>query len=130
MKFDIRCIIPSTETGGKMAAFEEKVPPRAGPPLHTHKTQHEIFHIISGTFLFQSDGNQVTLGTGDSISIPPGAVHSFKNIGSETGTIHFELLDAGKSEEFFARIVSEFPDIEDVPAFFEQYGLELMGPPL
>lgn len=130
MKFDIRCIVPSSKTSGKLAVFKEKTPPQFGPPLHTHVSQYEIFHVISGKYLFQCDGEQSTLETGDSIVIPPKAVHSFKNIGAETGTLHFELLEAGKSEAFFEKIVSDFPDIEDMPAFFAAHGLELVGPPL
>ncbi|MDQ8185755.1 cupin domain-containing protein [Pelagicoccus sp. SDUM812002] len=100
------------------------------PPLHTHTKQYEIFHIIEGTFLFQKDGEQVTLKNGDSISIPPGAVHTFKNVGDEPGTLHYELLDAGKSEEFFQRLVAEIATIEDIGAFFAAYDIELEGPPL
>ncbi|MDQ8182628.1 cupin domain-containing protein [Pelagicoccus sp. SDUM812005] len=130
MKFDITCLIPSSQTGGRSAVFREFVQPQVGPPLHSHTKQYEIFHIIDGTFLFQKDGEQVTLTAGGSICIEPGSVHTFKNVGDAPGTLHFELLDAGKSEEFFHRIVTELEQIEDLPAFFAQYDLELLGPPL
>lgn len=130
MKFDITCLIPSSETGGRVAVFSEIVPPKIGPPLHAHTNQYEIFHIIDGTFLFQKDGEQTTLTAGGSISIPPGSVHSFKNAGDTPGEIHFELLEAGQSEEFFHRLVNELDQIEDIPSFFAEYDIEFHGPPL
>ncbi|MDQ8204492.1 cupin domain-containing protein [Pelagicoccus sp. SDUM812003] len=130
MKFDIKCIIPSTATGGRLVGFEEIVAPQFGPPLHTHRQQTEIFHIIEGDFLFQRGDQQLYLSAGDSCLIPPGVVHTFKNIGDTPARHHFELLEAGNSEEFFSRIVSEFSNITDMNAFFSQYGLDLVGPPL
>lgn len=130
MKFDIRCIISSAETEGRLAVFEEVVAPQSGPPLHAHVNQLEVFHIIDGEFLFQCDGKQVTLKTGESIAIPVKAVHTFKNVSDEPGRIHFELLAAGKSEEFFKRLVAEIGEIKDIGAFFAEYDIELKGPPL
>lgn len=130
MKFDITCIIPSSQTDGRLAAFSENVAPQSGPPLHAHKNQTEIFHIISGHFRFHINGEDSELTDGDTIVIPAGTVHTFKNIADTTGILHFELLDAGTSEEFFHRLVHEFETITDIPAFFAAYDLELLGPPL
>ncbi|EDY83045.1 Cupin domain protein [Verrucomicrobiia bacterium DG1235] len=130
MKFDITCIIPSSQTEGQLAAFAENVPANVGPPLHAHRSQIEIFHVIEGSFLFVCDGQETTLGPGGSIVIPAKAAHAFKNVGSETGRIHFELLAAGTSEEFFKRLVEEAASIEDIPSFFAQYDIDLLGPPL
>lgn len=130
MKFNIKCIVSSVETNGRLAAFEEIVAPQSGPPLHAHVNQLEVFHIIDGTFLFQLDGEKVELGAGGCIAIPPKAGHAFKNIGETPGRIHFEFLEAGKSEAFFERLVKEGAQIEDMGAFFAEHEIELMGPPL
>lgn len=130
MKFDIARIISSEQTGGAMAAFAENVAPGSGPPLHAHRSQTEVFHVIQGTFLFQKEGQQVTLGPGGCIAIPRGAVHSFKNVGPEAGRLHFELLPAENAEAFFRRLVKEGSEIEDLAGFFSDYGIDLLGPPL
>lgn len=130
MKFDISCILPSSLTGDRMAAFAENVPPQAGPPLHAHRAQIEIFHVISGKFRFACDGKHTELGPGGAIAIPAGSAHAFKNIGNETGRLHFELLEAGKSEEFFHRLVTETDWTENVADFFSEYDIDLLGPPL
>ena len=41
------------ETGGKVAAFEEVVPPGGGTPLHIHRTSDEVIYVVSGEFAFQ-----------------------------------------------------------------------------
>lgn len=126
--FNIACLVSGSETDGKVAIFEEITPPGFGPPLHTHREQIEVFHVLEGTLRFLVDGETIEVCAGGTAVVPAGAVHTFKNIGDAPSRIHFELLPAGKSEEFFQRLVAE--EIEDFPAFFDEYGLDLSGPPL
>ena len=125
---DIKCIVSAAESGGAVAIFEEIVQPGIGPPRHTHREQTEVFHVISGTILFEIDGKQTEVSSGGAAVVPAGTVHAFKNVGDAPATIHFELIPAGKSEESFHRLLSE--RIENVGAFFDQYGMDLVGPPL
>ncbi|MFT5468026.1 MAG: quercetin dioxygenase-like cupin family protein [Verrucomicrobiales bacterium] len=127
---DIKCIIPGQDTNGQVAVFEEVVDPGIGPPRHTHRNQFEIFHIIEGMIRFEIDGVVSEHGAGAAAVVPAGAVHAFRNIGTEAATIHFEMIPAGKSEEAFERIAAEGDSIEDVAAFFDQYDMDLCGPPL
>ncbi len=127
-KLDIKCIISGTETDGKMAVFEEIVPPGSGPPRHTHRNQLEVFHIIEGSIKFEVNGKLFERGAGAVAIVPAGAVHAFRNIGTMPAVIHFEMLPAGDSEEAFDRMITE--DIGDVEAFFDKYGMDLSGPPL
>ncbi len=129
-ELDIRCLISGEDTDGRVAVFEEVVQPGAGPPLHTHREQIEIFHIIEGQFRFQVDGKEMELAEGDSALVPMGAVHAFRNIGENPARIHFELLPALKSEESFRVICKEADLITDPAAFFDEHGMDLMGPPL
>lgn len=126
--FDIKCIISSAETGGAMAAFKQITQPGEGPPVHVHREQTEVFHIIDGTYEFTLNGRSTTLTAGGSILIPAGAPHTFKNTGNTAGAVHFELWPANKSEEFFKRVDEEFAEIEDLPAFFDEYGMDLLEP--
>ena len=43
---------------------------------------------------------------------------------------HFEMIPAGQSEEAFARLLAEGDQIHDLAAFFDQYEMDLSGPPL
>ena len=125
---DIKCIISGTETDGKMAVFKEIVPSGFGPPRHTHRNQLEVFHIIEGSIQFEVNGELFERGSGAVAVVPAGAVHAFRNIGTMPAVIHFEMLPAGDSEEAFDRMVTG--DIGDVEAFFDDYGMDLSGPPL
>ena len=127
-KLDIKCIISGDETDGKMAVFEEIVPPGTGPPRHTHRSQLEVFHIIEGSIRFEVNGKLFERGTGAAAAVPAGAVHAFRNIGTTPAVIHFEMLPAGNSEEAFDRMATG--EIGDLNAFFEKYGMDLSGPPL
>ncbi len=127
---EISCLISGKETDGKVAVFEEIVAPGTGPPLHTHRHQTEVFHIMEGLFRFQVDGKQFELGSGDSAVVPEGVVHAFRNIGETPACIHFELIPALEAEESFRRLSEESDAITDVAAFFDEYGMDLKGPPL
>ena len=129
-ELDIHCIISGAETNGAVAVFEEIVAAGHGPPLHTHRNQTEIFHIIDGNFVFSVDGELFELGAGGSAVVPKGAIHAFRNIGEVAGRIHFELLPAGRAEESFERLLDRDTPIEDLPAFFDEYDMDLVGPPL
>jgi len=71
------------EPDSRAAAVEfrnELAPGAAGPEPHIHTKQVETFHVISGTMIARVKGQEeVTLGPGEKIVIPPGKVHSFTN---------------------------------------------------
>ena len=127
-KLDIKCIISGNETDGKVAVFEEIVPPGFGPPRHTHRNQLEVFHVIEGSIQFEVNGELFERGAGAAAVVPAGAVHAFRNIGATPAVIHFEMLPAGESEEAFDRMVTG--QIGELDAFFDKYGMDLSGPPL
>lgn len=125
---DIKCLVSGADTGGAVAVFEEIVAPGGGPPRHTHRDQLEIFHVIEGTIRFEVAGETFERGAGATALVPAGATHAFRNVGDAPARIHFELMPALKSEEAFERLVSE--TITDPAAFFDEYGMDLVGPPL
>ena len=128
LNLDIKCLVSGEETDGRIAVFKEKVAPGAGPPLHTHESQLEIFHVVSGHIQFELEGKRIDVLAGGTAVIPPGKQHAFINMSEEESVIHFELLPAGTSEQFFARLVSG--EFDDLPGFFAEHGLNLLGPPI
>lgn len=130
MKFQIKQLISGAETGGKLAAFEERTSPGAGPPRHAHANQIEVFHILKGRHLFLLNDQTLEAGPGECVVVPAGATHAFKNIDTEEGVLHFELLPAGSSGEFFDRLVRGDFSLEGLPEFFREYDIALLGPPL
>lgn len=125
---DIKNLVSGQQTAGALAVFVEIVPPGIGPPRHVHSRQIEVFHVISGTFLFEVDGVRTVASAGEVAVVPVGTVHAFRNIGAEPATLHFELLPALNSEQAFAKMVSG--DIGDPETFFDTHFVKMTGPPL
>ena len=130
MQFKISVLLGGAMTHDKVSVFSEVTSPGSGPPLHSHVAQIEIFHVIKGRHKFVLNEKEMVAVPGDCILIPVGAAHTFQNIDSDEGLLHFELLPSGSSEEFFTRLVADHASIADMPAFFQEHGLELLGPPL
>ncbi|GAB5558823.1 MAG: hypothetical protein SynsKO_04700 [Synoicihabitans sp.] len=125
---NIACIISAKESDGMVAVFKEVVGPKSGPPLHLHKNQTEIFHVISGRIRFQLEGQITDVETGGTAIIPPGKAHAFVNLSDEDSIIHFELLPSGNAETFFEKLTTG--DFDDPQRLFADHDLELLGPPL
>src|SRR5689334_2964147 len=58
-------------------------PHREGPPMHVHFLEDEEGRIHSGTVSVVLDGRQISLGPGESTSIPRGTPHRWWNEGNE-----------------------------------------------
>ncbi|KAA2236326.1 cupin domain-containing protein [Salinarimonas soli] len=126
-------LIRSEESGGELSHWVEEVPAGAGPPLHVHHREREMFRILSGRYRFVCSGMEVELGEGDTILIPPGAPHTFKNIGAETGRLLITMSPGG-AEGFFEEVdrlgLHPARNMPEIVALAGRYGLEFVGPPL
>ncbi len=130
MKFQIDKLVGGEVSGGMMAGFREVTSPGVGPPMHVHRDQVEIFHVIRGRHRFVVDGVETVAEPGTCLAVPIGAAHTFQNIDAGEGVLHFELLPAGRSEEFFRKLVAGDFDPEKLGEFFGDHGIDLVGPPL
>lgn len=73
--------------------------PGNGPGLHVHQNTTETFTCIKSRFAIEwgDDGEHSTeLGLFDTISVPPGVMRRFRNIGDETGLLYV-ILQGGES---------------------------------
>ncbi|OAP36584.1 hypothetical protein AU381_19015 [Sinorhizobium glycinis] len=94
--------IGEAETGGHYSLFEAVVPPGAGVPLHQH-AQQEAFYVLEGQSQFcrmgASGAEWIDVGPGDTISIPGGAMHGFRNPGP--AAVRLLITCAQGMEAFF-----------------------------
>ncbi len=58
--------------------------PGAEVPKHTNDVEHEQY-VLAGEYVVGIDDDEVTVGPGDSLLIPAGVVHWYRNEGSERG---------------------------------------------
>jgi mannose-6-phosphate isomerase-like protein (cupin superfamily) len=108
------------------------VPAGAGPPMHVHHGEQEMFRILSGRFRFWCAGEVQDLSDGDTVLIPKGVPHTFKNVGGSDGQLLITMTPGG-AEGFFTEVESEgLHPSRDMPRIVEiasRYKLEFVGPP-
>ena len=78
-------------------------PPTGEPePLHVHPSQESGTEVISGSLVFEIEGERRTFGAGETIAIPPNTSHRFWNEGPDD-----------------AHAIAYFRPALDTAAFFE-----------
>ncbi len=74
-----RVTIPTGATGATPVEMDCTAEPGSGSLIHYHPGQEESYQILEGTLEVLRDGQWHALPAGASFSIPPGAVHAFRN---------------------------------------------------
>ncbi len=70
-------------TGSKeLCVFEQWCAPGTGAPIHTHKVE-EVLSVISGKAEVRLGSKTAVLSQSESVVIPAGLEHGFRNIGDE-----------------------------------------------
>jgi quercetin dioxygenase-like cupin family protein len=118
------------QTGGRLTAFENRIAPGDGPPLHTHEREDELFYVVAGDFRFRLGDEISAAPAGTFVLIPPGTPHCFQNVGEGEGTVLVVFTPSGM-EGFFDRF-AELTEV-DPEAFArlgKEVGMDIVGPPL
>jgi quercetin dioxygenase-like cupin family protein len=50
-----------------------------GPPPHVHEKLHDMFYVLDGELTVRLGDDEMTLGPGTFVCVPPGVVHTFSN---------------------------------------------------
>lgn len=95
--------VSSKDTLGKLSTFDYIGNQKAGPSLHSHLYQDEVFYVLEGKYIFQLGNEKQLLNAGDLIFLPRTIPHSWVQI-SEKGHLYYFLQPAGQMEEFFKRM--------------------------
>jgi mannose-6-phosphate isomerase-like protein (cupin superfamily) len=87
-----------------LCIFEQWVDPGTGAPTHSHAVE-EVLTVRAGEAEMWIEAERVTVTAGQSLLIPAGRKHGFRNAGSSTLHVHavlaspvFEALPDGASE--------------------------------
>ena len=104
----------SRDEGFGSLFLELTCPPGGGPPPHTDPSE-ELFYVLEGEFDFVSPGpdgpTARRLQVGDSVCVPRGAPHGYRNVGPQPG-----------------RLLVFFPQNEHMQGFFEELGNPVPDP--
>jgi quercetin dioxygenase-like cupin family protein len=126
-----------------ISVLERLAPHGESPPLHVHRSEDEVFHVLRGELRVRADDVDSRIGAGESILAPKGVAHTYR-VESPDGA-RWLLITTGGDFERFMRAVSrpaEGPGLprpqgpptpEQEEAFAEaarRHGIDLVGPPL
>ena len=114
------------ETGGALGVIEATLPPGAGPPMHVHAREDELFRVLSGRFGFWCAGDYVELEEGGCIALPRGVPHRFQNVGETVGRI-MVVVTPGGFEAFFPVVELCKPETpEQIASVARDFGLTFL----
>ena len=126
-----------------ISVLEHRVPYGFSPPLHLHRTEDEVFHVLEGAFRVKVRDQELRLRAGDILLGPKGVPHTYRVESAQGG--HCVTITVRGDFERFVRAVSrpaERPElpapagplsadaIQTLKATAAQHGIELVGPPL
>lgn len=87
-------MISAAENGATaLCIFEQWCAPGTGAPTHSH-TVEEVLTVRAGEAEIWIGADRVTVTAGQSLLIPPGKLHGFRNCGQGTLHMHAVLASA------------------------------------
>jgi quercetin dioxygenase-like cupin family protein len=131
--------VRGSDTDGAYAVLELQLPANSGPPrMHVHPTI-ETFQLLEGEYEFRTvrDGQPVSFRakSGDTVHVPGGVPHTFKNVGTTPARCHIILAPAAM-EGYFDELSTPAtrgvtlaarpgpPDVQHFIAVGHKYGVE------
>ena len=126
-----------------ISILEHRVPHGFSPPLHIHRTEDEVLHVLEGEFRVKFNDQERRLGVGDVHFAPKGVPHTYRVESAPEGRC--VTITARGDFERFVRAASrpakrpELPPpagpptaeaVQALKAAAAKHGIELVGPPL
>ncbi|MBZ9679876.1 cupin domain-containing protein [Mesorhizobium sp. B2-3-14] len=134
--------ISSAEGEDGICVVEHRMPHGDSPPLHVHRHEDEVFHILEGQLRVRIDGQERVAGTGETLIAPKGLPHTYR-VESPEGARALTVT-RGRGFETMLRQASrpagqpELPPLsEPTPEMIEalvricaENGIDIVGSPL
>jgi quercetin dioxygenase-like cupin family protein len=127
----------------RISVLEHQAPHGDSPPLHIHRNEDEVFHVLEGDLRFVVSGNELHAGAGQTLLAPKGTPHTYR-VESRQGA-RWLTVTVGKDFERFVRAFGRTAERDGLPdpsgpptpeqaqalaSVCLQHGIELVGPPL
>ena len=128
-QIEVRFLLESKDTDGRLAAFEFTVPAGAKVPVpHSHERYDETIYGLQGALTFTVNGRVTEVAPGETLFIPRGAVHGFNNLKPSDAKALAVVTPALIGPEFFREMAAIInaggpPDVEKLKAVMNQHGL-------
>jgi mannose-6-phosphate isomerase-like protein (cupin superfamily) len=72
-----------------------------GPLVHVHPNTDDSFEVIEGSLEVCIDGQWRSLQAGETVTVPAGVTHTFRNASDKPVEVISRIQPAGRSEAFF-----------------------------
>jgi mannose-6-phosphate isomerase-like protein (cupin superfamily) len=99
-----RMLVSAVNGSAQLCVFEQRVMPGVGAPTHRHPVE-EVLTVREGEAEMWLEDERVTVRFGQSLIVPAGRMHGFRNAGEGILHVHavlaspvFESLREGTSE--------------------------------
>jgi quercetin dioxygenase-like cupin family protein len=126
-----------------ISVMETLAPHGDSPPLHVHRTEDELFHVLEGELRMRAGDVDLTLAAGETLLAPKGVPHTYR-VESREGARWLVITRRGDFERFVHAVSrraerAELPPFQGPPtpeqidalaATARDHGIELVGPPL
>lgn len=134
--------VASAQGADGISVIEHWMPHGEAPPLHIHRNEDEIFHVLSGRMRFRVGDHTLEAGLGETMLAPKGVPHQFR-VESEGGArcltitrgADFETMVRAVSREAGADglpplLVPDAATIEALSRACADNGIDIIGAPL
>lgn len=101
--------VTGAESGGSMFALDCVVGRGGGPPPHRHLAEDELFYLYDGAIEFTAGGETRLVSPGESIFVPRGISHSYRNVGPSDASMLAVYTPAGM-EGWFREVFEPVDD--------------------
>ena len=133
MGLELAVRLPHDATGDALTLFETVNAPGFGPPLHRHR-EAEVFRVMEGKYVYEVDGKRFRAATGDVVSVPGGAAHTFTNLSASPSRQLVMMVPAMDAMKFFVGLgelmAAGRPEQAKLNAYGAAWGVEFLGPPI
>ena len=101
-----KAVLVGEEHGAPNVAVREfRLAPGGTVPRHTNEVEHEQY-VLQGEYVVGIGDEEYTVGPGDAVHVPAGAVHWYRNEGAEPGV----FICAVPTGDDTIRVVEDGPD--------------------
>jgi quercetin dioxygenase-like cupin family protein len=104
-RMHLRFLRTAADTSGELLEMEATYQPGSVEPLeHFHPQQEEHFQIVSGELRARIEGQERSLGAGETLEIPPRTVHAMWNGGDAEARVIWQTRPALRTEDFMVTV--------------------------